>query len=258
MSQDLSDKDVVVATLSTSQTVAEFLPRGHFSHILLDEAAQALETEAIMPLVLATKETRVVLAGDHMQLEPNVTSDFAKEKKLGVSLLERLYYHYPSDHPCKVLLCENYRSHEDIVSYTSEMFYEQKLVSSGRQASHPAWHPLTFFTARGEDTQDPNSTSYYNNSEVYEIVDRLAELRKSWPKVWGKKEENEIGVVTPYHDQVMRIRAELRRKRLNNISVERVLNVQGKQYRAIFLSTVRTRSSCNKTDNNQMNTLDFG
>ena len=64
--------------------------------------------------------------------------------------------------------------------------------------------------------------------------------------------------VTPYYDQVMRIRTELRRKKINNISVERVLNVQGKQYRAIFLSTVRTRATCNKTDNNQMRTLDFG
>ena len=42
----------------------------------------------------------------------------------------------------------------------------------------------------------------------------------------------------------MRIRAELRKKRLHNISVERVQNVQGKQYRAIFISTVRTRDSC--------------
>ena len=94
-----------------------------------------------------------MLAGDHMQLEPNITSDFAKEKKLGVSLLERLYYHYPAEHPCKLLLCENYRSHEAIVRYTSEMFYDQKLVTSGRQAAHPVWHPLTFFTARGEDHQ---------------------------------------------------------------------------------------------------------
>ena len=256
--QELEAHDVVVATLSTSQSVADLLPRGYFSHILLDEAAQALETEAIMPLVLADSGTRVVLAGDHMQLEPNITSDLAKEKKLGLSLLERLYYHYPAEHPCKVLLCENYRSHEAIVSFTSQMFYDQRLVPSGRQEPHPDWPPLTFFTARGEDIQDPNSTSYYNNSEVYEIVDRLAELKRSWPRVWGRRELAEVGVVTPYYDQVMRIRAELRRKKINNISVERVLNVQGKQYRAIFISTVRTRATCTKTDNNQMRTLDFG
>lgn len=41
---------------------------GHFTHILLDEAAQAMECEAIMPLALANADTRIVLAGDHMQV----------------------------------------------------------------------------------------------------------------------------------------------------------------------------------------------
>ena len=199
---DLEDKEVVVATLSTSRILTQLLTPGHFTHILLDEAAQAMETEAIMPLVLATEATRIVLAGDHMQLEPDVTSDFAKEKHLNVSLLERLYHLYPADFPCKILLCENYRSHEAIVNYTSQLFYEQKLVASGKPPAHTSWHPLTFFTARGEDVQEATSTSYYNNSEVYEVVDRLAELKRNWPKSWGRKEETEIGVVTPYHDQV--------------------------------------------------------
>lgn len=41
---------------------------GFFTHILLDEAAQAMECETIMPLALASKSTRIVLAGDHMQV----------------------------------------------------------------------------------------------------------------------------------------------------------------------------------------------
>lgn len=40
---------------------------GFFTHILLDEAAQAMECETIMPFALASKTTRIVLAGDHMQ-----------------------------------------------------------------------------------------------------------------------------------------------------------------------------------------------
>ena len=46
-------------------------------------------------------------------------------------------------------------SHEAIVSLTSELFYEQRLVAAGKQPRHPdpAWYPLTFFTARGHDTQ---------------------------------------------------------------------------------------------------------
>lgn len=39
-------------------------------------------------------------------------------------------------------------------------------MASGKQPSHKDFYPLTFFTARGEDVQDKNSTAYYNNAEV--------------------------------------------------------------------------------------------
>ena len=68
----------------------------------------------------------------------------------------------------------------------------------------------------------------------------MAELQSTWPKNWGHRDENAIGIVTPYYDQVQRIRSELRKRRLFNVSVERVLNVQGKQFGAIFLSAVST------------------
>lgn len=64
-------------------------------------------------------------------------------------------------------------------------------------------------------------------SKVFEIVERVEELRKKWPVAWGKLDDGSIGVVSPYADQVFRIRAELRKKRLHDVSVERVLNVQG-------------------------------
>ena len=46
---------------------------GYFTHILLDEAAQAMEVETIMPLALAHSNTRVILAGDHMQVGQHFT-----------------------------------------------------------------------------------------------------------------------------------------------------------------------------------------
>lgn len=203
-----------------------------------------MESEALMPLAMATPITRIVLAGDHMQLSPELFSQFAKEKNLHVSLLERLYEHYPANYPCKILLCENYRAHEAIIHFTSELFYEQMLIASGKQPRHNKFYPLTFFTTRGEDVQDQNSTAFYNNSEVYEVVERVHELRMNWPIAWGKIDEHSIGIMTPYADQVFRIRSELRKRRMGGISVERVLNVQGKQFRAVFLSTVRTRRTC--------------
>uniref|UniRef100_A0A8C9YA04 Probable helicase with zinc finger domain n=1 Tax=Sander lucioperca TaxID=283035 RepID=A0A8C9YA04_SANLU len=243
--EDILRHRVVVVTLSTSQYLCQLdLEPGLFTHILLDEAAQAMECETIMPFALASKNTRVVLAGDHMQLSPFVYSEFARERNLHVSLLDRLYEHYPPEYPCRILLCENYRSHEAIINYTSELFYDGKLMASGKQPSHKDFYPLTFFTARGEDVQEKNSTAYYNNAEVFEIVERVEELRKKWPVAWGKLDDCSIGVVSPYADQVFRIRAELRKKRMHEVSVERVLNVQGKQFRVLFLSTVRTRHTC--------------
>ncbi len=69
-----------------------------------------------------------------MQLSPEVFSSYAIEKRFNKSLLERLYELYPEQFPCKILLCENYRSHEAIISYTSQLFYNQKLVASGKQS----------------------------------------------------------------------------------------------------------------------------
>lgn len=40
-------------------------------------------------------------------------------------------------------------------------------------------------------------------------------------------DDQSIGIMTPYADQVFRIRSELRKRRMGGISVERVLNVQG-------------------------------
>ena len=42
---------------------------GFFTHIFIDEAAQALECETLIPLALANEKTRVVLAGDHLQVK---------------------------------------------------------------------------------------------------------------------------------------------------------------------------------------------
>jgi len=41
---------------------------GFFTHILIDEAAQATECECLLALNLASETTRVILAGDHMQV----------------------------------------------------------------------------------------------------------------------------------------------------------------------------------------------
>lgn len=59
-----------------------------------------------------------------------------------------------------------------------------------------------------------------------------------------------------YAEQVQRIRVELRKRKLSDVSVERVLNVQGKQFTAVFISTVRTRNCCRYSA--ETNVKDYG
>ena len=55
--------NLIVTTLITAQHL-----EGHFTHILMDEGAQTREPESMVPLCLATKQTRIVIAGDHYQV----------------------------------------------------------------------------------------------------------------------------------------------------------------------------------------------
>ena len=74
-----------------------------------------MESETLIPLSLANAQTKIVLAGDHMQLDPPVYSEIARRYSLHVSLLERLYdmeaYESGVGQLCKTLLTENHRSH---------------------------------------------------------------------------------------------------------------------------------------------------
>lgn len=178
--EDLEAHRVVVTTLSSSKMLLDTgVKRGFFTHIFIDEAAQAMETQCILPLALADKTTRIVLAGDYMQLNPEVFSVFTRERRLHVSLLERLHDAFPrtaasarggSDerwpHPCQVVLGDNYRSHEALVRFASESFYQGRLRALGCPGPHHVLHPLSFFAVRGSDLPRDGSTSYLNTKEV--------------------------------------------------------------------------------------------
>ena len=83
---------VVVSTcISASFAAGIGVPRGHFSHIFMDEAGQATEPEAMVSIkTLADNSTNVILAGDPKQLGPIIRSPISRELGLPKSYLERL------------------------------------------------------------------------------------------------------------------------------------------------------------------------
>ena len=58
---------LVVTTCLTSLQLTNIIPRRYFTHILLDEGAQTREPEAVAPLSMAGRNTKIVIAGDQNQ-----------------------------------------------------------------------------------------------------------------------------------------------------------------------------------------------
>ena len=136
-------------------------------------------------------------------MSPEVYSHYARDWGLQRSLPERLFDLYcekmQSDDRV-MLLTENYRCHPDILQFPSDNFYGKELVARGKQASHPRFGPLLFFSVHG--VEEARESSYINTAEVDEIVKRVKLLADDWPVEWKKKELSKIGVISPYMTQV--------------------------------------------------------
>ncbi|KAG9474614.1 hypothetical protein GDO78_004747 [Eleutherodactylus coqui] len=236
----LLDKySIVVTTAVTSQYLA--VPRGYFSHILLDEAAQMLESEALIPLALANHHTRIVVAGDHMQETPRFFNSRADEE---YTLLTRLFSHYQSkDCPAaqsgRIIFHQNYRSVPDIISFVSQCFYVARSNAIEACAEKPmppprGSHALGLFHCHGSCS--PLGNSWVNESEMLQVIEVVKDILQRWPEQWGKVDRSKICVVKL-------IRQELRKIRLSNVTVTNYDNIIGCEYFVIILSTVRSVDS---------------
>jgi helicase MOV-10 len=83
---------VVVCTCSSAGLLlTREIPVGHFSHIVIDEAAQAEEPLSLIPIAFfSNRETSIILAGDPHQLGPVIMSNPVSAAGLGKSHLGRL------------------------------------------------------------------------------------------------------------------------------------------------------------------------
>ncbi|XP_006819799.1 DNA-binding protein SMUBP-2-like [Saccoglossus kowalevskii] len=107
------------------------LKADHFSLAVIDECAQALEASCWIPLL---QVPRCVLAGDHQQLPPTVISNQASKDGLSVSLMERIIDLY-GDGVVRMLTIQ-YRMNADIMKWSSQRLYDDKLQAHESVASH--------------------------------------------------------------------------------------------------------------------------
>ena len=74
-------KFLIITTCLTAQHINEVLPPSFFTHIFLDEGAQMREPEAVSPLCMAGKATKVVIAGDKHQVNCSLCTLYGKDRK---------------------------------------------------------------------------------------------------------------------------------------------------------------------------------
>lgn len=198
---ELQKHRIVVTTTAQARNLP--VAPGFFSHILIDEAAQMLECEALMPLGHAVAGTRVVLAGDHMQVTPRLFS-VAQGQAANHTLLYRLFLHYqqqPQEQAqnSRIIFHENYRSTDAIINFVGRYFYVAKgspIHASGKVPRHPRLYPLMFCHVAGPAERDLSLTSWLNPAEVSQVVEKVREILGSWPHCWGACDQKRVCVVS--------------------------------------------------------------
>lgn len=239
---------------------------GHFTHIFIDEAGQACEPEALVPIKnLSDSKTNVVLSGDPKQLGPIIRSDIAVKLNFGVSLLDRLHempiYDETSQNGVTIVkLTRNFRSHEAILKFPNEKFYRGELTCEADKAlthSLLRWErlpkpgfPVIFHALTGKDLREARSPSFFNIEEASQVKSYVQSLLGD---KLGLVNEN-IGIIAPYHAQCGKIRM-LINQFAKGIKVGSVEEFQGQERRVIIISTVR--SNLNFVQSDVRHTLGF-
>ena len=143
-------------------------------------------------------------------MSPDVLSPQAKKWGFQMSLQERLFYDYDrrkkeaKQDPNVIYLTTNYRSNEQILQFSSDMFYGQ-LSCGSSQPLHPWLGPLVFYSAFGKEEMAENHSSHRNLAEVNEVVKRVKELMDSWPQQWGSTPDpKQVAVVSSERYQVQK------------------------------------------------------
>jgi len=106
--------------------------------------------------------------------------------------------------------------------------------------------PILFKGCESEDMTVDEGASWYNEGEINQVVETILSLQRDRPDIQAK----EIAVITPWREQVWRIRAKLRSIGLHGVDVGHVESYQGAEFKVTILSCVRSRHRFIAADRN--------
>jgi len=249
--ESIIDNAQVIACTLTGAANSE-IQRLRFKTVFIDEGSQALLPATFIPI---TKAERVVLAGDHQQLPPTVKSMDAQQQGLSKSLFE---WCIEKQSNAATMLQTQYRMNEQIMGFSSVMFYQNRLIADETVRSHilssqpnePLLNaPFDYIDTAGcgfEETFNGISLSTSNDNEAKLLLDYVERIYTRLEavcthQVW----EFTVGIISPYKEQVLLLRQMMKNYELlmrygTQISINTVDGFQGQERDIIAISLVRS------------------
>lgn len=215
-----------------------------FDYVIMDEASQVSSETGTLALMCACN---AVIVGDSMQL-PNVITDADRPRIQAIGSTHAIDPRYDCaalsflESVCRVfpkapqtLLREHYRCHPKIINFCNQRFYGGRLLIMTEDHGEPdvitAWQTTPGHHARGA----------LNPREIETI------RREVLPSLTC--EQAEIGIISPYNEQVNALHRELD----GGVDVATVHKFQGREKEAIILSTVDDQITAFTDDPNLLN-----
>jgi superfamily I DNA and/or RNA helicase len=140
---------------------------------------------------------------------------------------------------------KNYRSMPALLMAPSALFYDDTLVPRAQDVRLIKWsglvNPDVPIAIKGIETEEATideGASWYNLGEIDEVVRTIVTLQRDRPDILAK----DIAVITPWREQVWRIRTRLRSIGLHGVDVGHVESYQGAEFKVTILSCVRSNA----------------
>lgn len=253
----LDEAQVITATLVGSNHYS--IKNRKYHTVIIDEAGQAIEPACWIPIL---KAERLIMAGDHHQLPPTIKSQEAAKQGLEHTLMAKCVALFPE---AVVLLEEQYRMHEQIMGYSSAVFYKNALKAHASVAQHllfPGDLPLTFIDTAGsgfEEKQEGSSIS--NPEEAAFLIKHFTSFVTGLETYYNKETFSTIAIISPYKQQVLLLQELMREHELmlkykHKISVNTIDSFQGQERDIVYISMTRSNTDNNVgflTDTRRMN-----
>lgn len=223
---------------STTYSIGKCLNKDFkFDYLIIDEASQV---DLITGALALYNAKNAVIVGDRKQL-PNVipTDSLSKIEELSKKYNIASNYDYVKqsfltsiieslDYINKVLLKEHYRCHPKIINFCNKKFYNNELIILTEDKGEEDVMKV-YITVKGS-----HARGHYNQRQI-DIIDK-----EIMPELKQKLSVDEIGIVSPYNEQKIRLQDTINNK---DIQVDTVHKYQGREKDAIIITTVNNKIS---------------